>query len=81
MNRRLASIIGIIALSLPPIPASAQAGGITLSVCGSAAGTVRIPGVPSTPPGQDHQCCGKACHAGCERKRKHADSDEEPDEA
>ena len=81
MNRRLASIIGIIALSLPPIPATARANSIALSICGSATGTVRIPGVPDTPPGQDHQCCGKACHAGCERKRKNADNDGEPDEA
>ena len=49
----------------------ASAGGITLSLCGAAAGAnVTAPaGAPTLPGSDGAACCAKGCHTSQERKR------------
>lgn len=67
--KRLAPLLAITILIMPPAPATAKS--IMVGVCGE--GDVRI-AIPIKAPlrgeGGDHGCCKKGCHAASERKKK-----------
>ncbi len=67
--KRLASLLAITILVVPPAPATAKS--IMVGVCGE--GDVRISiqvKAPLPGEGSDHNCCKKGCHAANERKKK-----------
>ena len=64
-GRRLVAMAGAVALAVPVYPAAPKA--MVLPTC--AGKTVSIP-MQDDGPKSRHDCCGKACHAGNDRKRK-----------
>lgn len=67
--KKMASLLGIIVLLAPPLPAQAQS--IKLSVCGEAARTISVPLKEHLPGnGDDHGCCKKGCHAANDRRKR-----------
>ncbi len=67
--KRLATLLAITILVMPPAPASAKS--ITISVCGEGDVRISIPfKAPLPSEGGDHGCCKKGCHAANERKKK-----------
>jgi hypothetical protein len=67
--KRLAALLAIITLVIPPSPVSAKS--IMVGVCGEGELRISIP-VKAPWPGEggDHSCCKKGCHAANERKKK-----------
>lgn len=67
--KRLAPLLAITILIMPPAPATAES--IRVGVCGEGDMRISIP-VKAPLPGEggDHGCCKKGCHAANERKKK-----------
>ena len=63
--------VWLVALVLPPLPASAQAQVITVAMCTGGTQKITLP-AGGSPTGDDspHDCCRKACHAGSDRRKK-----------
>ena len=61
---RLAAIMAIAILALPPLPAQGRS--ITVGVCGDNDARVPIPVKGTDDPG----CCRKGCHAAPNRRKK-----------
>lgn len=64
MTAALFGLLALVPLMVGPLP---QGGAVTLTarLCNGGAITIPIPGNEEAPP----PCAGKACHAGCNRKR------------
>lgn len=52
-----------------PVPA-VEAKVIAIPMCNGGAQRLALPNGPAPLPGQNHDCCGKACHAGSDRRKK-----------
>ena len=67
--KRLATLLAITILVMPPAPATPKS--IMVGVCGEGDVRISIP-VKAPLPGEggNHGCCKKGCHAANERKKK-----------
>lgn len=67
--KRLAALLAITILVVPPAPATARS--IRVGVCGDGDMRISIPVKAPLPGERDgHGCCKKGCHATNERRKK-----------
>ena len=71
--KRIAALLAITILVLPPAPAAAES--IMVGVCGEGDVRISIP-VKAPMPGEggNQGCCKKGCHAASDRKKKADDT-------